>query len=90
MSKIKEELEMDNVKDFVIDYIQREYTVPEEIDILTLNYIESGYVDSMGLLQFIATIEDEFQIEFTDAELDSSEIKIVGELIQLIEKKRTA
>lgn len=90
MIKTREEFEMDTVKEFVIDYIQREYTVPEEVDILTLNYIESGYVDSMGLLQFIATLEDEFQIEFSDEELESQEIKIVGELIRMIENKRSA
>lgn len=78
---------MDKVKEFVIDYIQREYTVSEEIDIMALNYIEEGYIDSMGLLQFIATIEDEFEIEFTDEELASAGIQVVGELIEIIESK---
>lgn len=49
---------MTNVEDFIIKYIQREYTVPEDQDIMALNYVESGYVDSLGLIQFIATIED--------------------------------
>ena len=48
---------MDNVKDFIVDYIQREYTIPEDTDILNLNYVEEGYIDSMGLIQFIAVIE---------------------------------
>lgn len=78
---------MDKVKEFVIEYIQREYTVSEEIDIMALNYIEEGYIDSMGLLQFIATIEDEFEIEFTDEELASAGIQVVGELIEIIESK---
>ena len=54
---------------------------------MTLNYVESGYVDSMGLIQFIATIEDEFSIEFEDEELENPEIKVVGKLIELIERK---
>lgn len=78
---------MENVKEFVTEYIQREYTVAEDIDIMTLNYVESGYVDSMGLIQFIATIEDEFSIEFEDEELENPEIKVVGKLIELIERK---
>lgn len=78
---------MTNVEDFIIKYIQREYTVPEDQDIMALNYVESGYVDSLGLIQFIATIEDEFGIEFADEDMESSEIKIVGKLIQLIENK---
>ena len=78
---------MQDVKSFVLDYIQREYTVPAEVDILALNYIESGYVDSLGLIQFIATIEDEFEIAFSDEELEDEDIKIVGKLISMIEKK---
>lgn len=81
---------MDKVKEFVIDYIQREYTVSEEIDIMKLNYIEEGYIDSLGLLQFIATIEDEFEIEFTDEELASPRIQVVGDLIEIIEGKMQA
>ena len=60
---------MDSVKDFIVDYIQREYTIPEDTDILNLNYVEEGYIDSMGLIQFIAVIEDEFNITFTDEDL---------------------
>ena len=57
---------MTDIKEFVIEYIQREYTVADDVDIMTLNYIEAGYIDSMGLLQFIATLEDEFGITFSD------------------------
>ena len=62
---------MNSIESFIIEYIQREYTVDENINILELNYVESGYVDSMGLIQFIATIEDEFQIEFSDDDLNN-------------------
>ncbi len=78
---------MSRVQEFILEYIQREYTVSEEIDIMTLNYIESGYIDSLGLLQFIATLEDEFEIEFSDEELQTEDIKVVGNLIELIESK---
>lgn len=78
---------MTDIKEFVTEYIQREYTVAEDVDIMTLNYIEAGYIDSMGLLQFIATIEDEFNISFTDEEMSSPDIKVVGSLITMIEKK---
>lgn len=78
---------MTDVKEFVTEYIQREYTVPEDIDIMTLNYIEAGYIDSMGLLQFIATLEDEFGIAFTDEDMQSQDIRVVGKLIEMITKK---
>lgn len=78
---------MQNIQTFITDYIQREYTIPEDVDILALNYIETGYVDSLGLIQFIATIEDEFSIEFTDDDLANPDIKVVGKLIRMIEEK---
>lgn len=81
---------MTNVKDFIIDYIQREYTVPNDIDILTLNYVESGYIDSLGMIQFIATIEDEFNIVFSDEDMENPNIKVVGKLVEMVESKRGA
>ena len=78
---------MDRVKDFVIDYIQKEYTIDKSVDILSLNYVESGYINSLGLIQFIATIEDEFGISFSDDELNSEDIQVVGKLIELINRK---
>ena len=78
---------MENVKDFIVDYIQREYTIPDDIDIMSLNYVEEGYIDSLGLIQFIAVVEDEYGIAFTDEDLASSDIKIVGKIIDLIVTK---
>ena len=81
---------MESIKDFVIDYIQREYTVGDDVDILSLDYVETGYVDSIGMIQFIATIEDEFGISFSDDELDNPDLKVVGKLIEMIYKKTVA
>lgn len=78
---------MERVKDFIIDYIQREYTVSNDTDIMNLNYVEEGYIDSLGLIQFIAVIEDEFGIEFSDDDLASDDVKIVGKMISLITSK---
>ena len=61
--------------------------ISDDVDIMTLNYIEAGYIDSMGLLQFIATLEDEFGITFSDEEMSSRDIKVVGSLVAMIEKK---
>ena len=80
---------MDTVKYFVLDYIQREYSLPNDVDVLEFNYIDSGYVDSMGLIQFIATLEDEFNISFDDDDMESEDIKVIGKLIGMIHKKQT-
>lgn len=78
---------MTDIKEFVTEYIQREYTVPEEVDIMTLNYIEAGYIDSMGFIQFVSTIEDEFDIEFEVEDIENPDMKIVGKLIDFISAK---
>ena len=81
---------MQDVKEFVTEYIQREYTVPEDVDIMTLNYIEAGYIDSMGYIQFISTIEDEFDIEFDVEDIENPEMQVVGKLIDRILEKLNA
>jgi len=80
---------MNNIKEFVVEYIQREYTFPEGTDVMNLNYVESGYVDSLGLIQFIATLEDEFGFEFTDEDMKNPDLRVIGKLIKRIENKLT-
>lgn len=81
---------MQDIKEFVTEYIQREYTVPEDKDIMTLNFIEEGYIDSMGYIQFISTIEDEFGIEFEVEDIENPDMRIVGKLIEFITNKLNA
>lgn len=78
---------MEKIKDFIIEYIQREYTIPDSVDIMSLNFVDEGYIDSMALIQFIATIEDEFGITFSEDELASDGIKVVGSLVNLVNSK---
>lgn len=81
---------MEEIKEFIVDYIQREYTLPADMDVMELNYIESGYIDSLGFVQFVALIEEEFDIVFSDEELNSPDMKVVGKLVALIDRKRNA
>ena len=81
---------MEEIKEVIVDYIQREYTLPADTDVMELNYIESGYIDSLGFVQFVALIEEEFDIVFSDEELDSPDMKVVGKLVALIDRKRNA
>ena len=78
---------MTDIKEFVTEYIQREYTVPKDVDIMTLNYIEAGYIDSMAFIQFISTIEDEYDIEFEVEDIENPKLRIVGKLIDFIQAK---
>lgn len=77
---------MTDIKEFVIDYLQREYTI-ETQDIMSLNFVETGYVDSFGLVTFILALEEEFDIAFTDDELQDPAFKVVGGLIDIVSRK---
>lgn len=76
-----------NVSEYVLGALQKEYTIDKSINLETFNYVENGYVDSLGIIQFVCEIEDEFGITFSDEELAFPSFQIVGELIKLIEKK---
>ncbi len=79
---------MEDVRTFVLEELQKEYSLKKDGDVDSIDYVAEGYMDSLGLLQFIAQIEDEFSIEFTEEELSSTEFKVVGSLIRMIEAKR--
>ncbi len=84
------EVYMSRVKDYIIDYIQREYDLPKDIDTDSFNYMENGYIDSMGLIQFVVLLEDEFSITFDDEELSLPEFKTIGGLEKIITEKMEA
>ena len=81
---------MSRAREFILDRLQREYSFKDGTDIDQINFVNEGYMDSLGLLQFIGEMEDEFGIEFTDEELESGSFRIVGELIAMVEKKLEA
>lgn len=78
---------MKTIRDFVLNYLQKEYAFPNGVDVDAINYVEQGYIDSMALIKFVIELEDEFGVEFSDDELSFQTFKIVGELIKLVEVK---
>lgn len=76
-----------NINNYVLNALQKKHLIDDDADIMTLNYVEEGYVDSLGIIKFVVDLEEEFGIEFTDDELCNPSFRIVGELIKLVEKK---
>ena len=71
------------IKDKIIEMVKEEL-LTDEIDInadLTNDY----QIDSIGLLEFIMALEDEFNIEIADEELQ--ELKSTKDVIDLVESK---
>lgn len=77
---------MDILK-YVVGLLEEKYGVEGLEDPDAFNYVESGYVDSIGIIQFIAELEDKFSVEFTDDEIASEEFKTVGGVAGIIARK---
>jgi acyl carrier protein len=75
------------VKKHILDTIQKKYALAENVDLETFNYLDSGFVDSIGIIQFVVSLEDDFDIEFTDADMNAPSFRTIGGLIRLVEAK---
>ncbi len=78
---------MNRVEDIILEFVEREYKLPDDADLNTYDLFANGYIDSMGLVQFVAILEDEFDIEFTADELLSEEFKTVKGIETIIMRK---
>jgi acyl carrier protein len=46
-----------------------------------------GVIDSLGLMQMISFIEEEFNVAIDDAEVTASNFRTVGDIERLVEQK---
>ena len=54
------------------------------------SFLESGLLDSTGVLELVTFIEDEFAIDIGDDELRPENLDSVARLVRFIEQKRHA
>lgn len=78
---------MNEIKSVILDFVEREYKLPDDVDYEVFDYVQNGYVDSMALVQFVAILEDEFDIEFSKEELLSNGFRTVSGLERIIKSK---
>jgi len=76
-----------NIRDYVLSALQEKHSINNLVDLDKLNYIDEGYIDSFGIVQFVCNLEEQFNITFSDDEMMSDEFQVVGKLINLIESK---
>lgn len=76
-----------NIRNYVLSALQEKHSINDLIDLDNLNYVEEGYIDSFGIVQFVCNLEEQFNITFSDDEMMSDEFQVVGKLIHLIETK---
>ena len=76
-----------SVRPFILRYVQKKAKLPREADLTRFDYIDAGYVDSMGMIKFVMAIESEFDIVIEDEDLSSSDFRTIDGIIGLIEGK---
>ena len=81
---------MEKIRQTILYFVEREYKLPENVDYDSFDFVENGFVDSMGMVQFVTILEDDFDIEFSADELLSKDFRTVGGLEKLIERKINA
>ena len=53
-----------------------------------VNFFETGLLDSMGFIELLVTVEEEFDIEIDPSEIKKEEMSTPNQLITFIERKK--
>ncbi len=76
------------MREKLIRFIKNKYLVGKSIVVNdTDSFIELGIIDSVGILELIEFIENEFNICITETEMISANFDSVEKIIEFIERK---
>ena len=79
---------MTEISDRIRDFISSELMFEDSAAALSDDTpLLSGVIDSLGLMQLISFIEEEFDVAIDDAEVTASNFRTVGDIQRLIEQK---
>lgn len=80
-----EKMNLDEMKELVLNYVKNEYLDEEEID---LNYdtplISSGYVDSFSMVSLLVFLEKKFKIKIPPSRATPEAFNSVNKIIDLV------
>lgn len=75
----------DAILAFVLKKIQKKGKIPDTTSCLAFDYRRTGYIDSIGIMKFVLEIEAEFEIEISEADMESPAFNTIGGLVAIIE-----
>ncbi len=77
-----------SVREFIVD----NFLLGEEDDDFTNNrsFLESGVIDSMGILELITFVEDTYEMDIADDELVPENLDSVNRVTKFIQSKKAA
>ena len=76
-----------SVKDVVTGYFESKGGLEDlsEADKLAYKYLDNRLIDSLGIIQMVATFESEFGIRFEPEHFESADFTTIGGVIKLVE-----
>jgi acyl carrier protein len=83
------EISKESIKRFVIELIEENGKLPTNVDLETFNYIDNGYVDSIGIIKFIVEIGEKYGVELEDSDIERGVFKTIGGIVKIIQEKLT-
>jgi len=78
---------MDEIEQKIKDYILREFLPDELLLDSDLSLIQQGIVDSLGILQLVSFIEEEFNIKIAPEDVVLKNFAMVNEIKKLVMAK---
>lgn len=80
-------MDLDEMKELVLNYVKNEYLDDEEID---LDYdtplISSGYVDSFSMVSLLVFLENKFKIKIPPSKATPEAFDSVNKIIALVDQ----
>ncbi|WP_076591582.1 acyl carrier protein [Herminiimonas arsenitoxidans] len=71
---------------YVLALLQKKSRLPKDFDDAS-DFISTGIIDSIAIIKFILALEEKFDIEITDSDLESEQFRSVQGLAMMISKK---
>ncbi|MDP3744226.1 MAG: phosphopantetheine-binding protein [Methylotenera sp.] len=78
-----------DIRLFVLGLLEKKSRLPKGFDDAG-DFIKAGIIDSMGIIKFILELESRFDIEITEADIESEEFRSVQGVVEMISRKITA
>ncbi len=75
-----------SIRSFVVELLEKKSSLPKDFND-TSDFIQTGIVDSMGIIKFILELESRFDIEITETDIESDEFRTVQGIVAMISRK---
>jgi len=78
-----------DAREWLVDWFDRQTAIPESTlrEETDADYLQEGWIDSMLFIGMISSIEDEFDIEFSNDEFQDGSFATLDGLAELIAEK---